>query len=133
MNAVGVKAADGHKAEEARLRTRNAELTQELEKDKRESEAWHNAVKLADLPADVAGPASKGIANAFGVAAQVETGAARIVEAAKDSFVDSWIRSMWVGVVIAGVAALYLVVLGPRRTRNTDAVPVGVLVDARAD
>jgi len=77
--------------------------------------------RLADLPAEVAEPASDGIANAFGVAQQSGEDGLRIIQAAKESFVDAWVNSMWVGVAIAAVAAVFLVVRGPRRVRMAPA------------
>ena len=37
-----------------------------------------------------------------------------MLDAARDALVDGWRLAMWFGVVIAGVAFVYLLVRGPR-------------------
>ena len=73
--------------------------------------------RLADLPSELVEPASDGIANAFGVAQQAGNSAQRIKDAARQSFVEAWVHSMWVGVGVAAVAVLFLLVRGPQRIR----------------
>jgi EmrB/QacA subfamily drug resistance transporter len=77
---------------------------------------------LVGLPDKAVEAAGEGIANAYGVAAQMTTNgmtdeAAQIIEAAKQSFVSAWTHSMWVGVVLAAFAIAVLAVFGPRRTK----------------
>ena len=74
---------------------------------------------LEGLPPELAEPASEGIGSAFGVAAQAGDRGPEIIAAAQQAFVEGWIQSMWVGVAMVAVAALYLVVRGPRNT-DTD-------------
>ncbi len=68
---------------------------------------------LAGLPSELAEPASEGIGNAFGVAAQAGDAGPIIIDAAKHAFVDGWVQSMWVGVGMVAVAILILIVRGP--------------------
>jgi len=70
---------------------------------------------LKGFPDALAKPASEGIANAYGVAAQAGEQGPAIVDAAKHAFVDAWVQSMWVGVAIAAVAAAFLLLRGPKR------------------
>jgi predicted MFS family arabinose efflux permease len=77
---------------------------------------------LVGLPDKAVDAAGEGIANAYGVAAQMTKNgmneeAARVVEAAKQSFVSAWTQSMWVGVVLAALAVAVLAVFGPRRAK----------------
>ena len=77
---------------------------------------------LVGLPDKAVDAAGEGIANAYGVAAQMTTNgmndeAGRIIEAAKQSFVSAWTHSMWVGVVLAAVAVAVLAIFGPRRAK----------------
>ncbi|MEY4227821.1 MAG: hypothetical protein RLZ84_413 [Actinomycetota bacterium] len=77
---------------------------------------------LVGLPDTAVDAAGEGIANAYGVAAQMTKNgmneeAARVVEAAKQSFVSAWTQSMWVGVVLAALAVAVLAVFGPRRAK----------------
>ncbi len=72
---------------------------------------------LAGLPRELAEPAGEGIGSAFGVAAQAGDRGPEIVDAAKHAFVDGWVQSMWVGVAMVGIAALFLALRGPRRHR----------------
>jgi MFS family permease len=76
---------------------------------------------LAGMPSELAEPASEGIGTAFAVAAQAGDQGPAIIDAAKHAFVEGWTGSMWLGVGMAAVAAVYLVVRGP--TRSTDAQP----------
>ena len=74
---------------------------------------------LKGLPDALVKPASDGIANAFGVAAQAGDAGPAIIDAAKHAFVDAWVQSMWVGVAISAVAALFLLFRGPKRVTGT--------------
>ena len=80
------------------------------------------AFTIVGLPDKAVDAAGEGIANAYGVAAQMTKNgmnkeAARVVEAAKQSFVSAWTQSMWVGVVLAALAVAVLAVFGPRRAK----------------
>ncbi|MEZ5230822.1 MAG: MFS transporter, partial [Acidimicrobiales bacterium] len=79
------------------------------------SSGYSSAIKpaLAGLPAELAEPASEGIGNAFGVAAQAGDAGPVIIDAAKHAFVDGWVQSMWVGVGMVALAVLILAVRGP--------------------
>ncbi len=70
---------------------------------------------LAGLPPELAEPAKDGIGAAYAIAAQAGDQAGIIIDAAKHAFVEGWVKSMWLGVGMAGVALLYLVVRGPQR------------------
>lgn len=77
---------------------------------------------LANVPPELAAPASKGIGAAFAVAAQAGDQAPVIVGAAQQAFVDGWVQSMWLGVGVASTALAYLVLRGPKRETATHAV-----------
>jgi EmrB/QacA subfamily drug resistance transporter len=83
------------------------------------SAGYRSAIRplLSGVPAELAGPASKGIGAAFAVAAQAGDQAPTIIDAAQHAFVDGWIRSMWLGVGVAAVALVYLLARGPARVR----------------
>jgi len=77
---------------------------------------------LSGLPEQAVDAAGEGIANAYGVAAQMSQNgmsdaSLRIIDAAKHSFVAAWTSSMWVGVVLSTVAVGVLAVFGPRRAK----------------
>lgn len=77
---------------------------------------------LGGLPEQAVDAAGEGIANAYGVAAQMSQNgmsdaSLRIIDAAKHSFVAAWTNSMWVGVVLSTVAVGVLAVFGPRRAK----------------
>ena len=72
--------------------------------------------KLAGLPPELAKPASQGIASAFGVASQAGDKAGLIIDAAKHSFIDGWVRSMWLGVGMSALAFVFLAWHGPARS-----------------
>ncbi len=77
---------------------------------------------LSGLPEQAVDAAGEGIANAYGVAAQMSQNgmsdaSLRIIDAAKHSFVAAWTNSMWVGVVLSTVAVGVLAVFGPRRAK----------------
>jgi fucose permease len=75
---------------------------------------------MAGLPPELAEPASEGIGSAFAVAAQAGENGPLIIDAAQHAFVDGWVQSMWLGVGLAAAAVLFLVVRGPRRSREVD-------------
>lgn len=77
--------------------------------------------KLAGLPPELAKPASQGIASAFGVASQAGDKAGLIIDAAKHSFIDGWVRSMWLGVGMSALAFVFLAWHGPARTESAAA------------
>jgi pimeloyl-ACP methyl ester carboxylesterase len=86
------------------------------------SAGFQSSMKPAvqDLPAEIAEPASEGIAKAFGVAQQAGDNAARIIDAAKHALVDGWVRAMWVGAGMGAVILLVVALRGPVRVRATD-------------
>ena len=75
---------------------------------------------LDGLPPELAETASEGIGSAYAVAAQAGADGPRIIDAAQHAFVDGWVSSMWVGVVMAAVALVILIVRGPG-TADADA------------
>lgn len=68
---------------------------------------------LEGLSPELAETAAEGIGGAFAAAAQAGDRGPEIIEAAKLAFVEGWVQSMWVGVVMSGVALAYLLVRGP--------------------
>lgn len=77
---------------------------------------------LGGVPAPLADAAKGGIGNAYGVAQapEAQQWALQIMSAAKTAFVDAWAHSIWVGVVLAGIAFVYLVLRGPRRAAASE-------------
>jgi EmrB/QacA subfamily drug resistance transporter len=69
--------------------------------------------RLAGFPADTAGTAREGIANAIAVADGPQAEA--LIRAAQESFVDGWQQAMWVGAVAMALLFVYVVVRGPQR------------------
>jgi EmrB/QacA subfamily drug resistance transporter len=69
---------------------------------------------LAGLPEEIAHPAGEGIGGALGAAAGAGERAPALIDAAQHAFVEGWIQSMWVGVVMIGLAFAYVLVRGPR-------------------
>ncbi len=86
------------------------------------SSSYSSAIEpaLAGLPDELAEPASEGIGNAFGVAAQAGDAGPAIIDAAKHAFVDGWVQSMWVGVAMLGAVVLFLAVRGPKTSNAAD-------------
>ena len=79
---------------------------------------------LQDLPREIAEPASEGIGRAFDVAARAGDDAPRIIDAAKHALVDGWVRSMWAGAAFGVAALLYVILRGPRSSREAIVVEV---------
>ena len=79
---------------------------------------------LEGLPRELAEPASEGIGAAFGVAQQAGDQAPVIIAAAKEAFVQGWVRAMWIGVAMAVVALVFVAVRGPVRPAAA-AAPAG--------
>lgn len=86
---------------------------------------------LEGLPPELAESAGEGIGGAFAVAAEAGASGPEIVAAAKQAFVDGWIQSMWVGVAMVGVAAVYLLLRGPRTEPKAglDLEPAALVLD----
>jgi predicted MFS family arabinose efflux permease len=68
--------------------------------------------RLDGLPTDTATKAREGVANAL--AAANNTGSPSLVRAAKESFVDGWQQSMWVGAGVLALLFVYVLVRGDR-------------------
>ena len=67
-----------------------------------------------DLSPQLAHRVEDGIGSAFRAAGDLGASAPAVLDAARDALVDGWRLAMWFGVVIAGVAFVYLLVRGPR-------------------
>jgi EmrB/QacA subfamily drug resistance transporter len=72
-----------------------------------------------DLPPDVAHQVEEGIGSAAKVAPELGDQAVPVLTAAKDAFVDGWIGAMWVSVVIAAAAGVFVLARGPRKGDET--------------
>ena len=81
------------------------------------------APNLEGIPAEFAEPASEGIGSAFAVAGRAGEYGPAIVDAAKDAFVEGWVQSMWVGVVMVAAAAVYLIVRGNEPADSSTPMP----------
>jgi EmrB/QacA subfamily drug resistance transporter len=81
------------------------------------SAGYKNSIdsRLADVPADVAGTAREGVANAVAVADRAGLHAEALVRAAHESFVDGWQNAMWAGAVVMAVLFAYVLARGPQR------------------
>ncbi|WP_194408655.1 MFS transporter [Microbacterium cremeum] len=70
--------------------------------------------RLDGVPADLAGAARDGIANAAEVSHRAGSHAEQILTAAQDAFVAGWQQAMWAGVAVMGVLVLVIALRGPR-------------------
>jgi EmrB/QacA subfamily drug resistance transporter len=80
--------------------------------------------RLDGVPADVAGTAREGVANAVAVAGGAGPQAGALVRAARESFVDGWQQAMWAGAGVMAVLFVYVLARGPQR-RAVDAGRAG--------
>lgn len=88
--------------------------------------------RLDGIPAGPAQTAREGVSNAVAVADTAGPQAARLVSAAKDSFVDGWQHGMWVGVGVMAALLIVVLVRGPhKRTTGGSVAEDGV--DAPAE
>jgi EmrB/QacA subfamily drug resistance transporter len=71
--------------------------------------------RLGGVPADVAGTAREGVANAVAVAGGAGPRAEALVRAAQESFVDGWQQAMWAGAAVMAVLFVYVLARGPQR------------------
>jgi MFS family permease len=87
------------------------------------SSSYRDAIgpSLRGVPPQIADVASEGLGSAFGVAPQAGPDAPRIIDAARNAFVDGWIRSMWVGLALGVVLLAYMLVRGPQHRTRADA------------
>ncbi|WP_083268571.1 MFS transporter [Lentzea guizhouensis] len=79
--------------------------------------------RLAGVPREAADVAREGVANAGSV-----TGpdAPRVLEAARESFVDGWQQAMWAGALVMVGLFAYVALRGPKsRVPEVEPVPVG--------
>ncbi len=72
-------------------------------------------LRLGGVPADVAGPAREGVANAVAVADRAGPQAGALVRAAQESFVDGWRHAMWAGAAVLAILFVHVLARGPRR------------------
>ncbi|MFB7344394.1 MFS transporter [Streptomyces hydrogenans] len=70
--------------------------------------------KLDDLPAEAAGTAREGIANAIEVAPGTGGHAQDLIHAAQQAFVEGWQQAMWIGTAVMGVLLVHIAVRGRR-------------------
>ncbi|WP_395359218.1 MFS transporter [Streptomyces sp. YH02] len=73
--------------------------------------------RLDGVPADVAGTAREGVANAVEAAGGAGAHGRALVRAAQESFVDGWQQAMWAGVAVMAALLLYVLTRGPRSSR----------------
>jgi hypothetical protein len=71
--------------------------------------------RLDGVPADAAGTAREGIANALAVAGSPGVPSPELIRAAQESFVDGWQQAMWAGVGVMALLFAYVLARGPRR------------------
>ncbi|SDU76632.1 MFS transporter [Jiangella alkaliphila] len=77
--------------------------------------------RLDGVPTATAATAREGIANAVEASASAGTDTQYLLDAARQSYVDGWQQSMWVGVAVMAVLALYIALRGPKdATRATE-------------
>ncbi|MEU4449006.1 MFS transporter [Actinosynnema sp. NPDC050801] len=84
--------------------------------------------KLSGVPQEAADVTRQGVANAVEVSGSTGSHAARIAQAARESFVDGWQQAMWVGAAVMVVLFVYVAVRGPKnRVRSaTDETELGL-------
>jgi EmrB/QacA subfamily drug resistance transporter len=75
----------------------------------------------SQLPPEVASVVDEGIGGAVAVAAQAGPAAEPLLLAAREAFVDGWVRSMWVAAGVAALTAAFVAVWTPRHVRDTAA------------
>lgn len=97
---------------------------------------YRNAIddRLDGVPQGTADTAREGIANALEAAGGLGANAKDLVAAAKESYVDGWQQSLWVGVAVMGVLFVYIALRGPKKpapkaapdaARDSEPVPTG--------
>lgn len=69
------------------------------------------------LPAQAANAIKDGIGGAYTVAGQLGSDGPRILLAAKDAFVNGWVKSLWVGTALAFIGATVVFIWAPRHHR----------------
>jgi fucose permease len=82
---------------------------------------YRNAInpRLDTIPADTAGAAREGIANAIATADTAGSQAPALIRAAQESFVDGWQQAMWAGVAVMTILFVHVLARGPQRTVAT--------------
>ena len=80
------------------------------------SAGYRNAIdsRLDAVPADAAGAAREGIANALAAADGAGPEAEALVRAAQQSFVDGWQQAMWAGAAVMAILFVYVLTRGSR-------------------
>lgn len=88
--------------------------------------------RLTGIAPGDAATAAEGIASALTIADPSDPTGARIVDAARRSFVDGWQQSMWAGAVVMTALAIGIAVFGPR-TEEAERQPAPRAVPETAD
>ncbi|MEU4363615.1 hypothetical protein [Promicromonospora sp. NPDC023987] len=70
--------------------------------------------RLVGVPQEAADTAREGLANAAEVSRGAGAHAEQIIQAARESFVDGWQQTMWVGAAVMLALFIYIVVRGPK-------------------
>ena len=83
------------------------------------------STQLDGIPADVAGPAREGVANAVAAADALGAKEETLVRAAQESFVDGWQHAMLAGAAVMAALFLYVLARGPRPPAVTDDLAEG--------
>lgn len=86
----------------------------------------------ATLPADAAQAVHDGVGPALAVAQRLGPDGTRVATAAQEAFVSAWSNTMWVGVGIAALAAVWVALRGPAQVDIPDSVPTDLLTAAPA-
>ncbi|RAJ44725.1 EmrB/QacA subfamily drug resistance transporter [Kitasatospora sp. SolWspMP-SS2h] len=77
--------------------------------------------RLDGIPPDAADTAREGIANAVEAAPATGDHAQALVHAARQSFVDGWQQTMWIGTAVMGALLVHVVLRGPKDTAPLEA------------
>ncbi|MEV6106914.1 MFS transporter [Streptomyces sp. NPDC051940] len=87
------------------------------------SAGYRNAIddRLHGIPQGTAETAREGIANAIEASGSTGSHAPDLVHAARQSFVDGWHQSMWVGAAVMGVLLAYIAFRGPKNATSAPA------------
>lgn len=75
--------------------------------------------RLNGIPDGTADTAREGIANAVQASGSAGPQAQYLLDAARESYIDGWQQSMWVGVAVMGVLAVYIALRGPKTSPGT--------------
>ena len=78
-----------------------------------------------NLSPELAHRVEEGIGSAAQAAPELGDQAVPVLNAAKDAFVDGWVGAMWISVVIAVAAGVFVLARGPKKGAETTVIETG--------